>query len=140
MPLIRPGIFIACEHRTHFGDDMFARLCVAFLDPAGIGEHEFEQGRSRLGAPDIAGEAFSDQTRKQAAMVDMRMRQDDRINAAGSLPFPAGSRTRYDYVARNCSAPSGDQALAKGARAQAPWGIKIFYARAAQEGLARLPN
>ncbi len=56
-----------------------ASLDLPFLDASGVGQHLAQQVAGRRGTPDRAVEPFGDQPRQQAAMVDMRMSQQNRI-------------------------------------------------------------
>ena len=51
---------------------------VFFLQPAGVGQHQRAQVRRSRGAEDLAVEAAGDETRQQARVIDVRVRQDDR--------------------------------------------------------------
>ncbi len=56
---------------------------VLFLQPAGVGQHQRTQvGRAR-GAEDSAVKTVGDETWQQAGVIDVRVREDDRVDRRG---------------------------------------------------------
>ena len=56
---------------------------VLFLQPAGVGQHQRAQvGRARR-AEDRPMKAVGDQSRQQARVIDVRVRQDDGVDRRG---------------------------------------------------------